>query len=70
MLQPLTGWLPPKRADGVLALGENVEKPELKTASWFYYAALKKNNQKVFFVFFLLPDRKNISSVCVFIDLM
>lgn len=50
MLQPLTGWLPPKRADGVLAPGENVEKPELKTASLFYYAALKIIRMFCFFL--------------------
>lgn len=70
MLRPLTGWLPPKRADGVLALGENVEKPELQTASRFYYAALGKKKIIRRFLFFLLLDRKNIFSFCVFIDVM
>lgn len=64
MLQPLTGWLPPKRADGVLAPGENVEKPELKTTSLFYYAALKII--RMFFCFFYTvagPDKIFSASV-------
>lgn len=69
MLQPLTGWLPPNRADGVLAPGENVEKPELKTASLFYYAALKIIRMLFFFLHCGWTGQ-NIFSFCVFIDLM
>lgn len=63
MLQPLTGWLPPNRADGVLAPGENVEKPELKTASLFYYAALKIIRMFCFFYTVAGPDKIFSASV-------